>query len=84
MNIKHIREFYTNYGYFQAQVDGNLNDGFIEFMEKTYDLFCSMGMGYRVRLEQLLDNVWLSDGVLDDDVDLVDVVEQVEEIVRYG
>lgn len=75
-----IRDFYTAYGYFQAQIDGNLTDGFIEFLAKAYDIFDRMGSVYRYEIYEVIHKCYEDDYHLKDDIDLVSVAEHIESL----
>lgn len=84
MNENLYRRFYTAYGYFQAMSEFNLYDSFIEFMDTAYDIFASMGKSYEVKIQEIIDKVWLDDYTLNDDLDFVRIAEEIEEMFRYG
>lgn len=75
-----VRDFYTAYGYFQAQIDGNLTDGFIEFLAKAYDIFDRMGRVYRCEIYEIIYKCNQDEYHLKDDIDLVSIAEHIEYI----
>ena len=58
----------------------HIDDGFIEFLAKAYDIFDRMGSVYRYEIYEVIHKCYEDDYHLKDDIDLVSITEHIESL----